>query len=63
MSKLSHSHPDHDGVYEGTCIRCGQVLYTEEVNVKASEMCNCQPVYDDCASEVFEENSQFGVGA
>lgn len=62
MSKLSHSHPDHNGVYEGTCIRCDQVLYTEEVNIEASEMCDHQPVCNDCADGVFEENGQFGVG-
>lgn len=62
MSKLSHSNPDHDGVYEGECHYCGEVLFSGEVNVEAFEICG-NLVCPDCACQVFEDNSQFGVGA
>ncbi len=61
MSKLSHSHPDHDGVL-GFCEHCGCSLYTSDVNAEAYELCG-DLVCHECAEEVFEDNGQFGVGA
>lgn len=60
MSKLAHSHPDHDLLAE--CGRCGSTVYQDEASVEAFELCG-DIVCPGCAEEVFEENGPFGVGA
>lgn len=60
MSKLSHSHPDHDILI--VCARCESAVYQDEVSVEAFELCG-DIVCPGCAEEVFQENGQFGVGA
>ena len=74
MSKLSHSNPFLDDVLHegnahralgnkyqyGFCQRCGEEDCSP--NVEAFEMCG-EAMCDECAEEVFEESSQFGVGA
>lgn len=60
MSKLSHSHPDHEPLV--TCARCETPVYEDECSVEAFELCG-DLVCPDCAEEVFEENGPFGVGA
>ncbi len=42
------------------CHRCGETDFSP--NIEAFEVCG-QLTCDECAEEVFEENSQFGVGA
>lgn len=42
------------------CGRCGEAI--EEANVEAFELSG-ELVCDDCAEAIFEDNSQFGVGA
>ena len=60
MSKLSHSHPDHEPIE--TCAHCGEATYPEDLNVEAFELCG-EVVCGECAEAVFEDNSQLGVGA
>lgn len=43
------------------CERCGEEM-EDSPNVEAFELSG-QVVCDDCAEEIFEDNSQFGVGA
>ena len=45
------------------CPKCGE-MFSEELspNIEAFEISG-SVVCDDCAEEIFEENSQFGVGA
>lgn len=42
------------------CHRCGDEDFSP--NIEAFEICG-QLTCDECADEVFEDNSQFGVGA
>lgn len=42
------------------CHRCGGTDFSP--NIEAFEICG-QLTCDECAEEIFEENSQFGVGA
>lgn len=42
------------------CAHCGEAI--EEANVEAFELSG-DLVCDDCAEAIFEDNSQFGVGA
>ena len=42
------------------CAHCGEEI--EEANVEAFELSG-ELVCDDCAEAIFEDNSQFGVGA
>ncbi len=42
------------------CVHCGEAI--EEANVEAFELSG-ELVCDDCAEAIFEDNSQFGVGA
>ena len=42
------------------CHRCGETEFSP--NIEAFEVCG-QLTCDECADEVFEENSQFGAGA
>lgn len=49
----------------GRCDKHNSSPYTEDhlsPNVKAYEL-SAEIVCDECAEEIFEENSQFGVGA
>lgn len=74
MSKLSHSNPNLDDVLhavnahkalgkkypDGCCPRCG--VNDCSPNVGAFEISG-EAMCDECAEEVFEESSQFGVGS
>jgi hypothetical protein len=60
MSKLAHSHPDHELLT--LCGRCGCTVYQDEVSVEAFELLD-EIVCTDCAEVAFEDNGQFGVGA
>ena len=60
MSKLSHSHPDHEPIV--ACAHCDCAVYQDECNIEAFELCG-DIVCPACAEQVFEDNGQFGVGA
>jgi hypothetical protein len=78
MSKLSHSNPFLDDVLHAgnqhratgkqfayppvaeSCQRCGEEDFSP--NVEAFELSG-ECVCDECAEEIFDDNSQFGVGA
>jgi hypothetical protein len=62
MSKLSHSNPAFQDVGV-VCIRCTCWVDSAACSAKASDLCNGEPVCEDCAPEVIEENGQFGLGA
>lgn len=47
---------------DGCCAICGEPFEDSSANVEAFELCG-ELVCDTCAEEVFEDNSQFGVGA
>ena len=59
MSKLAHSHPDHDLIAE--CAYCDTPVYQDECSTEAFELCG-DIVCPDCAVQIFEDNGQFGVG-
>lgn len=44
----------------GTCEICGEAI--EFLNIEAFEISG-HAVCDECANDIFEENSQFGAGA
>lgn len=53
-------YPDLPATMPQFCERCGE----EDIspNVEAFELSG-ETVCDDCAEEIFEDNSQFGMGA
>jgi hypothetical protein len=60
VSKLAHSHPEHELIVE--CAHCEQSVFQDECSVEAFEICG-DLVCPMCAERVFEDNGQFGVGA
>ena len=56
---VEHVH----AVMGGECEHCGSSWdYDFQPNIEAFEICG-EIVCDECADAVFEDNSQFGVGA
>ena len=60
MSKLAHSHPDHEPIVQ--CAYCDTPVYPDECNAAAIELCG-DIVCPDCAAAIYADHGQFGVGA